>query len=277
MAWYYAQADQQKGPVDEAALDELVRQGVVRDDTLVWREGMGAWQPHGSVRHPVIPPLPSSSSTESRYCSECGRPFPANELYPAGGALVCAGCRPAVMQRMSTAAPGQAAPNQVAWTAPTPAAGARHYGGFWIRFLGRCIDWIIIAFIGFILRLPFTGFIARGAANLGPITDPSDVLARLPALFPIVGLSFLLQVAVALGYEMFFLSTRGATPGKMALRLKVIRADGGPISGGLAAGRYFGMWLSTLIFWIGYIIAAFDPEKRALHDHICQTRVIYTD
>jgi len=26
---------------------------------------------------------------------------------------------------------------------------------------------------------------------------------------------------------------------------------------------------------IGYIMAAFDSEKRALHDHICDTRVIY--
>jgi hypothetical protein len=27
--------------------------------------------------------------------------------------------------------------------------------------------------------------------------------------------------------------------------------------------------------FIGYIIAAFDNEKRALHDHICTTRVVY--
>jgi uncharacterized RDD family membrane protein YckC len=32
--------------------------------------------------------------------------------------------------------------------------------------------------------------------------------------------------------------------------------------------------LSGFTFYIGFIIAAFDPEKRALHDHICGTRVI---
>ena len=57
----------------------------------------------------------------------------------------------------------------------------------------------------------------------------------------------------------------------------MIRADGRPISPGLAAGRYFGLWLSSLIFFIGYIIAGFDSEKRALHDRICQTRVIYAE
>jgi hypothetical protein len=35
MNWYYADGGRQAGPVDETALDELVRQGVVRDDTLV--------------------------------------------------------------------------------------------------------------------------------------------------------------------------------------------------------------------------------------------------
>ena len=45
---------------------------------------------------------------------------------------------------------------------------------------------------------------------------------------------------------------------------------------GRAVGRYFAQWLSAFILYIGYIIAGFDSEKRALHDHICDTRVIYT-
>ena len=50
MKWYYAEAGQQKGPVDDTSLDQLVTQGVVRDDTLVWSEGMSGWQSHASVR-----------------------------------------------------------------------------------------------------------------------------------------------------------------------------------------------------------------------------------
>jgi uncharacterized RDD family membrane protein YckC len=89
------------------------------------------------------------------------------------------------------------------------------------------------------------------------------------------GLSFFLSIAIGLAYEVYFLSTRAATPGKMVLGLKVIRADGGPISPALAAGRYFAVWLSYLTLCIGFIIAGFDREKRALHDHICLTRVIH--
>jgi uncharacterized RDD family membrane protein YckC len=151
----------------------------------------------------------------------------------------------------------------------------RRYGGFWIRFLARCIDWIIVGFVSAIIRLPFVAILGIRSANLGGVTDPSDFFRLMPGMAGLFGLSFVIQIALSLGYEVYFLSTRGATPGKMALGLKVIRADGGPISPGLAAGRFFGLWLSTITLWIGYIIAGFDMEKRALHDRICETRVIY--
>ena len=32
--------------------------------------------------------------------------------------------------------------------------------------------------------------------------------------------------------------------------------------------------LSIVMLGIGYLIAAFDDQKRTLHDHICDTRVI---
>ena len=53
-----------------------------------------------------------------------------------------------------------------------------------------------------------------------------------------------------------------------------MRPNGGPIGLGRAFGRYFAKILSGLILMIGYIMAAFDSEKRALHDMICDTRVI---
>jgi uncharacterized RDD family membrane protein YckC len=49
-----------------------------------------------------------------------------------------------------------------------------------------------------------------------------------------------------------------------------------PITAGRAAGRYFAKMISSMILMIGYIIAGFDSQKRALHDIICDTRVIKT-
>ena len=75
-------------------------------------------------------------------------------------------------------------------------------------------------------------------------------------------------------YTTFFLWKFQATPGKMALGIKVITADGDQLSFLRCVGRYFGEIISGMILYIGYIIAAFDPEKRALHDHMCATRVV---
>ena len=50
MQWYYAEQGQQKGPVEDTALSDLVNSGVVKDDTLVWYEGLANWQAYGSVR-----------------------------------------------------------------------------------------------------------------------------------------------------------------------------------------------------------------------------------
>jgi uncharacterized RDD family membrane protein YckC len=56
----------------------------------------------------------------------------------------------------------------------------------------------------------------------------------------------------------------------------VVRSNGERITTGRAAGRYFAYLLSAFTLAIGFIIAAFDPEKRAMHDRICDTRVIRT-
>jgi uncharacterized RDD family membrane protein YckC len=230
MKWYYAEGGKQVGPVEESVLDDLVRQGVVRDETLVWREGMAAWQRHGAVRGPIPgspPPRPPAPPFDSQ---------------------------PAPSQRQEA---------------------TRHYGGFWIRFLAILIDGIIIGVVGAIIRIPL-GVAGVGLGlSLGRNPDPSQVLAALPAILSLAGLSGMIQLALSLAYEVYFVSTRGATPGKMALGLKITRADGSPVSAGLAAGRYFGRILSWLTLCIGFIIAGFDGEKRALHDHICGTRVVY--
>jgi uncharacterized RDD family membrane protein YckC len=88
------------------------------------------------------------------------------------------------------------------------------------------------------------------------------------------GILILIQFAINISYEVGFLGRFGATPGKMACKLKVVTSSGAPISYGRALGRYFASLLSGLILFIGYIMAAFYDEKRALHDRICDTRVI---
>jgi uncharacterized RDD family membrane protein YckC len=158
-------------------------------------------------------------------------------------------------------------------------AAGRHYGGFWIRFLARLIDGIIVGVINAIVRIPLMlmfGIGTFGMGGMGRGLGDGRGLVFGPAMAGMLGVSTLIGVALGAAYEVYFLSAHSATPGKMALGLRVIRADGGPISPMLALGRHFAMWISAFILMIGYIMAGFDPEKRALHDRICETRVIYS-
>ncbi len=61
----------------------------------------------------------------------------------------------------------------------------------------------------------------------------------------------------------------------MAVGMKVIDEHGQRISFGRATGRYFAKILSTLILFIGFIMAGFDSKKQALHDKLATTFVVY--
>jgi uncharacterized RDD family membrane protein YckC len=87
-------------------------------------------------------------------------------------------------------------------------------------------------------------------------------------------LSMIMSIIVPALYSMWFLGRFEATPGKMALGLKVVRADGSRITYWRGLGRHFAEMLSSFTLLIGYLIAAWDAERRTLHDHVCDTRVV---
>ncbi len=61
-------------------------------------------------------------------------------------------------------------------------------------------------------------------------------------------------------------SSRQATPGKMALGIKVTDLYGKRVSFGRAAGRHFAQYISIFTFGIRYIMIAFTRRKQGLHD-----------
>ena len=257
MQWYYASQGRQSAPVDDTELESLVRTGVVRPDTLVWHQGLDTWKPYSLLLGNMQPgPMPSvATGPGTGYCAECGRVFPLSELVAIGPVTICAACKPIHLQRLREGG---------------HALGMVRYGGFWVRFVARMIDGFATSLIGYIFQIPLLFLLPT---TFTPGQDPTALL--IPRTLAIVGISTLLSLAVQVVYEVYFLSTRGATPGKMAFGMKVVRSDGSPISTGLAAGRYFAQWVSMLTLYIGYVMAGFDDEKRALHDRICDTRVIY--
>jgi uncharacterized RDD family membrane protein YckC len=185
-----------------------------------------------------------------RFCSECGRPFPSENLARFGENMVCGDCKPRFVQRLREG---------------VPASMAVVYGGFWRRVVAVLIDAFILMIVMFPLEMAFGLFSAPRAGNRSFAAGYA---------MGYLGLIWLLSTVLNLTYYTYFLSQKGATPGKMVMGLKVIVANGDRIGVGRAIARYFAHVLSGLTLGIGYIMVAFDSQKRGLHDYICSTRVI---
>lgn len=249
MQWYFAEAGRQIGPVGDDAFNGFVASGRIGPSTLVWRPGMANWEPYSAVVGGPIPGngQPAAAEPGFRYCSECGRAFPLDDLAAFGNSHVCATCKPIYTQKLREGA------LQTGW---------QHYGGFWIRFLAILVDGLILGIVSMFYS-PFFAF-----AGL----DMHDPVR----FFMVVGILSAIGFAVRIAYETAFVGRFGATPGKMVCRLKVVRPDGRPLTYTRSLCRALGKELSTFTLMIGYLMAAFDDEKRALHDRICDTRVIRT-
>jgi uncharacterized RDD family membrane protein YckC len=198
---------------------------------------------------------------QTYYCSECGRPAAPEELARFGDRLVCPNCKNAYAQKLREG------------VAPT---GAVQYGGFWMRFVAYLIDGIIVGIPMGILAMVLVGGSMFSMMRLEPNAPPEEALAAMIPMFSSMAVLSMAGMVVYCTYETFFLVKFGATPGKMAMGLKVIRPDGSGIQIGRAIGRHFSKVVSGMILYIGYIMIGFDAEKRGLHDMICDTRVIKT-
>lgn len=133
--------------------------------------------------------------------------------------------------------------------APVPAAPA--YAGFWIRVLATYLD-------SFLLGFPVLGLLYLGRFALHP-----QPLYLVPLyLYPAA-------------YKIGFWRWKGATPGKLALGLRVVEAEtGAPLGWGRAAARYFLMIVSALPLYLGYFWVGWDARKRGFHDHLGGTVVV---
>ena len=70
------------------------------------------------------------------------------------------------------------------------------------------------------------------------------------------------------------LGARGQTLGKMALKVKVVNADGSPLSSGQAWGREIIRGILGFLYIVDYLPAFFTQQKTTLHDLVAKTRVV---
>jgi uncharacterized RDD family membrane protein YckC len=86
------------------------------------------------------------------------------------------------------------------------------------------------------------------------------------------------EASLILLVVLFWRRWKGATPGKRYLGMRIVDAETfGEIDTKQAVVRSIGYLASTLILLMGFVMVAFRSDKRALHDLMAGTAVIYTE
>ncbi len=127
------------------------------------------------------------------------------------------------------------------------------YAGFWIRVLAVILDTLAVQAFFLVMNLVI------GVSLSSPPLEIQVIQGILSILYYIVLTVY-----------------GGQTLGKMIVGIQVIRADQQPNRWGhIIVRELIGKLVSALILFIGYLMVAFDPKKRALHDRMCGTLVVW--
>ncbi|MEN8730267.1 MAG: RDD family protein, partial [Desulfuromonadales bacterium] len=134
--------------------------------------------------------------------------------------------------------------------------------GFWIRVVATLLDSFLLCIVQFVLTMIIS--LVIGFMGVAVVEDPA-----------VSFIIWLFGTTISLGYAVFFIGYCGQTPGKMALRIKVVRTDDSQLTYGRAVKReVLGKFVSSILLGIGYLMVAFDQRKQGLHDKIADTYVI---
>lgn len=188
-----------------------------------------------------------------RPCSRCGAFFCSDCLVEMQGRPYCAACKTEQLLDLRSGTDR--------WNL--------EYAHIGRRFLALWIDQILFSFGALIILAgPFILMFTWGQKH-----------PQSPLPIAILGIAFLITFAGLLTYEALMTGKRnGQTLGKMALKIRVVRPDGSPISMGQAWGRALArLLLIHVLQLINYLPAFFTKEKTCVHDMLAKTRVVRAD
>lgn len=176
-----------------------------------------------------------------RRCGRCGATFCRDCLVEIAGIPYCATCK--TEQLLDVRSGVQSTVLDIA--------------GIGRRLLAYLVDFVILyivnSLVGFVIGVGI-GIAARGSQTA-------------PAIAAIVGA--LIGLFVTVIYDALFTASRGQTPGKIALTVKVVSEDGSQVRTGQAWGRAFAKLIPFAAF-----VALFNDERKGLHDMLAHTRVV---
>lgn len=148
-----------------------------------------------------------------------------------------------------------------------------NYADFGKRLVAGLIDSVIIGLAAFAIRVPFifiTGFSLGTSSSLNGYNPQNPMTPIFSAI------QQLITVGVSLSYPIYFIGRRGQTPGKMAMKIKVLRIDQKEPPGYMTAfvREVVGKFLSSVVLCLGYFWMLWDDKKQTWHDKIAKTVVM---
>jgi len=168
--------------------------------------------------------------------------------------------------------------------------------GWWKRVLARILDNIIVSFVALPLTfIPYKNALTPVMAYLQEVFDAAKSgSSTMPAEFSSAELASslllvsLILLAVRMVYEVAFLTTKGATPGKMVVRISVrLRDTPGPLplvaalkrSAVMESGSAVSLVpvvgsLGSLFTLVDGLWPLWDGKKQAIHDKVAATNVV---
>ena len=250
--WFYAVENEQKGPVGARDLVALERDGRLDPRSLVWTEGLPAWQPWADLAPRVRDEAAAESGPEPGdenrvRCAFSGEEHPRSEMIRYGEHFVALEHKDAFLQALRE---GHVA-------AALPGTGILQFVGFWWRVLASVIDWAVKLLPSLACFLPYwymklDRLFARGVpAPTQPIRPFEEFTQEGGGalLLAYVG-GLLVYTGLSVFYDTWMVGKYGGTVGKLALNFRVVNADGSRVSYGRAFGRWAAETLGKLI-WFG--------------------------
>lgn len=186
-------------------------------------------------------------------CSRCAEAFCPDCIVEIGGLPYCLSCKTESMRDLRSGVP---------FRELDMATIGRRFAAIFIDGLLIMVPMMILAFA---VMIP-----------LGLLTaDSGDEMPPALAIFGNIFVS-LGAAAIYVLYEGLMLASGGQTVGKKAMKIKVVTAEGGPLTSGQAWWRALSRQILAIVPCLGLIdnLVAFGQERTAIHDMMAKTRVV---
>ena len=253
MKWFFidesiTDGERRQGPYSIDEIHEFVNQGKITDDTLVWHSGESDWKTWKEASQTLkeeLPPLPPDDEETLRSTIEALEQI--------------------VKESKSR---------------------ARRFPGFFVRAFAFIVDNVILGLFGGITLyiIACLGLVDLETVQQAASTYMNDPFSpeSMNTLLGTPGMSTFISIwsVIQTVYFIAFHATLSATPGKKLVHIHVETVGGERLNWLSSTARYLCSLLtqfSLALYGLGYLIVCIDPKRRALHDWIARTYVVYDE